>query len=134
MNPRQAVFVDTSAFFAGLDRADRHHGAAVRTFEELAREGRAIYTSNVIVAETHALALRRLGRRAALRWLDQPEIYLIFEEPDDHPSVVTLLERYSDKNFSYADAVSFVLMERLGIGVAFAFDDDFRQYGLDVIP
>jgi predicted nucleic acid-binding protein len=31
------------------------------------------------------------------------------------------------------DATSFAVMERLGIEAAFAFDRDFRQYGLPVL-
>lgn len=134
MELRRAVFVDTSAFFAGFDRDDKNHRAAVETFARLEDEQRALYTSNVIVAETHALMMRRLGRAAALRWLDDIDLNVVFQEAADHPLVANLLTRYADKTFSYADALSFILIERLGITTAFAFDDDFRQYGLDVIP
>ena len=37
--------------------------------------------------------------------------------------------RYADKDFSLADAISFVVMERLQIGQAFTFDQRFAQYG-----
>ena len=40
-----------------------------------------------------------------------------------------LFQRYSDKRFSFVDCTSFVLMKRLGIPAAFAFDEDFRQLG-----
>ena len=43
-----------------------------------------------------------------------------------------ILQRYVDKSFSYNDAISFMVMERLGIELAFTFDSDFRQYGLRV--
>ncbi len=38
-----------------------------------------------------------------------------------------------DKRFSYTDASSFAVMERLGIGTAFGFDRDFAQYGFRLI-
>jgi len=40
-----------------------------------------------------------------------------------------LLFRYTDKDWSFTDAISFVVMERVGIRLAFTFDDDFSQYG-----
>lgn len=41
--------------------------------------------------------------------------------------------RYDDKRFSFTDAISFVVMERLGIPYAFSFDRDFAQYGLQLL-
>lgn len=38
-----------------------------------------------------------------------------------------------DKNYSLCDALSFVVMERLGIGEAVAYDRHFREYGRFVI-
>jgi predicted nucleic acid-binding protein len=40
-----------------------------------------------------------------------------------------IIFHYSDKAFSFVDALSFAVMERLGIRHAFTFDDDFVQYG-----
>lgn len=135
MELRRAVFVDTSAFFAGFDRDDKNHRRAVQTFARLEDEERAPYTSNVIVAETHALMMRKLGRDIAAAWLDRTEdLNIVFETEEDSEIARDIIARYSDKEFSYTDAVSFAIMERLGINVAFAFDDDFRQYGLEVIP
>lgn len=36
---------------------------------------------------------------------------------------------FPDKRFSFVDCTSFTIMQRLGIGTAFAFDDDFRRLG-----
>ena len=132
--PPQAVFVDTGAFYAWLDRRDRWHREARRCFEDLAREERPLAVSNLILAETYTLVRKRLGHRVAIRWLDSLDINLILQTEADHHQVCALLARYEDKDFSYTDALSFVLMERLGVRLAFTFDAHFRQYGLDVLP
>ncbi len=53
-----------------------------------------------------------------------------------------ILNEYADQEFSLVDAVSFAVMERLGIPTAFSFDAHFRvfRYGpkkeltLTVVP
>ena len=50
--------------------------------------------------------------------------------PQDERRAREILTRYTDKAFSFTDATSFALMERLGISYAFSFDSDFRQYGM----
>jgi len=39
------------------------------------------------------------------------------------------LERYADKDFSLTDAISFAVMEWLGISVALSLDRHFVEYG-----
>lgn len=130
----RSVFIDTSAFYALLDERDRWNSEAQRQFTVVTDERRPLVTSNLVVAETHVLLLRALGRAAALRWLDSLDINLIFQTEADHGEVYQLLARYEDKNFSYTDAFSFVVIERLGLGAAFTFDAHFRQYGVEVLP
>lgn len=131
---QRSVFIDTSAFYALLDRRDRWNGAARQHLAAITDERRPLATSNLVVAETHALARSSLGHQVAIRWLDSLDINLIMQTEADHHEVRNLLARYEDKDFSYTDALSFVLMQRLAIPVAFTFDAHFRQYGLEVIP
>jgi predicted nucleic acid-binding protein len=51
---------------------------------------------------------------------------------EDELRAKTILLRYADKDFSYVDATSFAVMERLGLQTAFAFDEHFMQYGFTV--
>jgi predicted nucleic acid-binding protein len=53
--------------------------------------------------------------------------------PNDERRAVGILEAYSDKDFSFTDAVSFSVMERLGVSVAFSFDRHLLQYGMTVL-
>jgi predicted nucleic acid-binding protein len=104
--------------------------AILRSFP---RRGLTPVLSNFIVAESHALLLSRLGSQGARDWLLK-QIWPI--EPVtsiDERKAKQIIQRYEDKTFSYTDAISFALMERLGLEDAFAFDVHFRQYGLKLL-
>lgn len=134
-NPSHA-FVDTSAYYALADRRDGNHGPAQAIAAQLADERRILYTTNLILAETHALVLARFGQVVALRVLqeiDISEIRVVRPEVADEQGGRAILVRYADKTFSLTDAISFAAMDRLHIGDAFTFDQHFAQYGKRVL-
>jgi predicted nucleic acid-binding protein len=54
--------------------------------------------------------------------------------PVDETRAIDLLRRYVDKKYSFCDALSFIVMEQLGVAEALGFDNDFRSYGkLDLV-
>lgn len=127
------AFIDTSGFYALVDRGDTNHAAAVRLFRDLSAAGTRLILTNFIRAEAHALILNRLGHAVADRFLanlrDIPSNTLVRVSEADEVEALDLVARYRDKDFSLTDATSFVVMRRLGIDHALSFDDDFRQYG-----
>ena len=131
----RAVLVDTSAFYARLDKNDQWYQQALQGFNQLVQERRPAYTTNLVVAETYTLALGRLGYSMAQQWLEAlRSINLLFQRQEHHSLVQRTLERYSGRGFSYTDAFSFVAMEETGIRIAFAFDRHFQEYGWEVFP
>jgi predicted nucleic acid-binding protein len=46
---------------------------------------------------------------------------------DDEAEAVKYLRRFDDKEYSAVDCLSFVVMLKLGINEALAFDDDFAH-------
>ncbi|MEX2273268.1 MAG: PIN domain-containing protein [Vicinamibacterales bacterium] len=127
------ILVDTSAVFALLDGGDVNHASARATIERLKTRRVEPFLTNFVVAESHALALSRLGGDIARRWL-LGNVWPI--EPvtaEDESTAVAIITRYIDKSFSYTDATSFAVMERLGLKRVFAFDPHFRQYGFHVV-
>ena len=131
----RAVLVDTSAFYARLDKDDQWYSLALQGFNRLVRERRPAYTTNLVMAETYTLALGRLGYSLAQQWLEAlRSMNLVFQRQEHHSAVQRTLERYAGHGFSYTDAFSFVAMEETGIRTAFAFDRHFQEYGWDVFP
>jgi predicted nucleic acid-binding protein len=124
------IFVDTSAFYALADEDDRYHHQAKETYESLIASAQ-LFTSDYILVECWFLVRSRLGRKAALEFWDGLSagiVKMIEVEPPDLGQAREIIRRFSDQDFSLVDATSFAVMEREGIGTAFAFDPDFRAY------
>ena len=66
--PNNTLLVDTSAFYALMDRSDNHHETAVPLWVSLLKENHSIMTTNYVVLETLALLQGRLGFDAAHVW------------------------------------------------------------------
>lgn len=127
------ILVDTSAVYALIDRDDTHHRRATAILRTLPRRGLTPLLTNFIIAESHALLLSRLGADTARDWL-LTQIWPIEPvNPTDEKKAREIIQRYVDKTFSYTDATSFAVMERLHLGEAFAFDPHFQQYGLKLL-
>jgi predicted nucleic acid-binding protein len=128
--------LDTSAYFALADSGEQRHHDADTIRNRLATERWRLFTTNFIVAETHALLLTRLGYHYAMRFLDQLDqspTTIVRVAARDQVRAREILRQYDDKNFSLTDATSFSVMERLRITYVFTFDRNFMQYGLTVL-
>jgi len=122
------LFVDTGAFYAMADRSDRHHVEAARTFEDRAGEDDLTTTDHVFV-ETWFLIRSRLGRAAAMRFWNAIEtgvVTMLGVTSRDMLRGHQIAREWADQEFSVVDCTSFAVMERSGIGRAFAFDTHFR--------
>lgn len=127
------ILVDTSAVFALVDRSDHFHSAAKAGLGRLRKARSEPLLTNFLVAECHALLLARLGAPLARKWLMGNVWPIQRVTVDDEAQAMSIISQYTDKTFSYADATSFAVMERLAIRTAFAFDPHFRQYGFQVL-
>lgn len=133
--PRR-VFIDSSAYYALADERERDATAAQIILRGLASVRAATLTTNLVIAETHALILRRRGRYSALRFLDRVDrgaTTIVRVTEDDERQARAIIHQYADKDFSLTDALSFAVMQRLRIPAAFTFDGDFRQFGVAVL-
>jgi hypothetical protein len=131
---RERIFVDTSAWYAIIDKNDQDHAAAVNKVRIL---DRSLLTSNYILDEILTLLKTRLGPSIAIpfgqKLWNQEVSALVRITEEDETRAWGIFRQYQDKSFSFTDCTSFALMERLDINTVFAFDDHFVQYGKFVI-
>jgi len=136
MKKGKVIFVDTGALFAAANAKDKDHQKAKDFLTKLAEEKVILFVTNFIIAETYTLMLRKIGRDEAVEYVEKlrntAEIERVSEEDENKAWQIIL--RYQDKDFSYVDATSFAVMERLGIRDAFSFDEHFEQYSLNRSP
>jgi uncharacterized protein len=128
------VFVDTSAWLAGINRKD---GRQKTVDTALRAPGVRLLTSSDVFDETITLARKRHGHEVAVavgEFLRSDEVELMPVDEEDRAAAWELFKSRPDKAYSLTDCTSFVLMRRLGIQDAIALDDDFRQEGFRVKP
>lgn len=127
----QRVFLDASFWISRRDEREVHHHAAVAILKNLVRQRSGFVSSTLVFAEVHA----RFSRFPVIREIvirdfwNNPLVHLEQPTHADHEAAIKLLREYGDKEFSFCDAVSFVLMRRLKIRVVAALDDHFHQMG-----
>ncbi len=131
------ILVDTGAFFALFVVEDERHQDANKWY--LANQDRSLVTTDYVIDELLTLMRSRgVGPqtlRAGLLLINQRFCAMEKVQLTDFQEAWEIFSRFRDKGWSFTDCVSRVVMERLKITTAFAFDDHFRQFGtVAVVP
>jgi len=130
------IFVDTGGWFALTVPDDNDHAAARRWY---AQHTRPLLTTDYVVDETLTLLKSRGEYRRALtlgrQFFSGALAQIYYLTPDDVRQTWQVFAQFADKEWSFTDCASRVVMARLGIAQAFAFDLHFRQFGtVQVVP
>jgi predicted nucleic acid-binding protein len=130
------IFVDTSAFYALLDRDDANHRKGKRAWTDILEAGHTLMTNNYILVETFGLLQSRLGLDAVRGFQEDviPLVHVEFITFESHRSGIAALVSASRRRLSLVDCVSFEVMRYSGIKSAFTFDSHFKEQGFSVIP
>lgn len=130
-------FVDTSAFVSLYCKNDTHHEKAKQIWYRLKEQNAVLYTTRDVISETIILVRRRYGFQQALICGDDlwnsPILEIIHPTINQDSIAWQLFKKYSDKELSYVDSLSFAVMKELRISQAFTFDEHFEQVGLETI-
>jgi len=129
------VFVDTSAFYALMDRSDNNHEKAAGLWTSLLEKDVYLYTGNYVIVESLALLQSRLGFEAANLWyrdvLSIAEVLWI--DGSMHNLAYELWLSLGRRKLSFVDCVSFVTMRQYKVENVFGFDMHFVEQGFEVM-
>jgi len=130
------ILVDTSAWFAAVVPRDPNHERAA-AFLTLNHE--SLITTDYVVDETLTLLRVRGERERAMtlggRFFNGGLAEVYYLNSEDVLRAWAVFRDYEDKDWSFTDCTSKIIMAKLGIISAFAFDQHFRQFGtISVVP
>jgi uncharacterized protein len=133
----EELFVDTSAWYPLVARSHPdHERLSVALRGSIERRAR-IVTSNLVVAESHALIMRRAGIAPALQFVQlvraSPNVVVASTKQLENAAVSDWLMRYADQPFSMVDAVSFAIMAERGTRAALTLDRHFATAGYAMV-
>lgn len=124
------AFVDSSAIVAMVNRADPTHDQAIDAYHELIDAGYHLFTTDYVVAETTQLLEIAFGADVARQWLRAQRLPVYHaDEQDVKRAIVQMTSASPGTRLSMTDAISTVVMERLGVSDAFAVDPEFMADG-----
>jgi predicted nucleic acid-binding protein len=132
------LFVDTAGWMACADAADPAHVRAVAARDEWIERGGLFVTSDYVADETLTLLRIRLGIDAAENWWRQADgstrLRWEYVNPARADHAREFFFRHSDKDFSFTDCTSFVVMRELKLREALTTDRHFVQAGFGIKP
>jgi predicted nucleic acid-binding protein len=130
------IFADAGAWGAMAMQADENHRAASRWY--YANRDR-LFNTDYVVGETLTLLRARGAPRQALIYgarFSYGHLAVVHRVTDaEYEPAWEVFRRYDDKEWSFTDCTSKVVMEARGIRRAFTFDSHFKQFGsVTVVP
>ncbi|MBU1187102.1 MAG: PIN domain-containing protein [Acidobacteria bacterium] len=130
------VFIDTSAFLAVLDKNDINHPEARAQWIKMLESGEEPVCHNYILVETSAVILRKLGIEAVRVFQRDvvPAVHVVWVTREIHEAAAGAHLLAGRRKLSLVDCVSFEIMRRTGLNMAFAFDRHFQDFGYKTTP
>jgi len=134
----KALFVDTAGWAMLADAADPRNDEACAFRDRWLEQGGMLVSSDYVMDETLTLLRMQLGLRAAERWWNQVEgsarVRWEWIDPARAERARQWFFRWRDKNLSFTDCSSFVVMKQLRIRDVLTRDRHFRQAGFEIHP
>ena len=130
------VFIDSDAFIGLNDSSDALYKKAMLISQILLDHSAQLYTGTNVISEVTTILSQRIGHSHAVSFLKMirtSNITILHPEPKLVMEAEDIFAQQKSKNVSYADCVSFALMKKSGIEIAFSYDRDFKKNGFKLI-
>lgn len=128
------IFVDTGAFLAMFYSKDKNYLKAQNIKSEIQKNihGKMI-TTNYILDELITLLRGYIDHKKIITIVESikssTNIIIIWITKKVEENSWNYFKKYQDKEYSFTDCSSFVIMNLLGIKKAFSYDNHFSQAG-----
>jgi len=132
------LFLDTGYLIALEAADDQYHQAALTHWHGLTKALPQLVTTSYVLNEVTTFFNSRHHHAKAVevgnRLLESSIVRLIHVDEALFHVGWRYFKKHDDKSYSITDCISFVVMERLGIHTALAFDKHFVQAGFEKLP
>ena len=132
------LFADSSGWVALFNPRDKYHVQTKQTARESFAVGDQFVTTDYVLDETitnlQSIVNHSVAERFAVWVMKQEHITIARISEEIWNESLALFQKYDDKDFSFTDCTSFVVMRRMSISEAFAFDHHFEQMGFRLWP
>jgi len=131
------LFADTSFLVAFYNKRDKNHAKA-RNFISGADDRSLFVISDYIFDEVLTVLLVRSGKflsaQAGQMILDDERIHIFQTDEAVFEKAWLIYRTFKDKEWSFTDCTSYVLMKNLSINTGVSFDEHFKQFGFKTLP
>lgn len=132
------AFIDTSYLLALELANDQNHLAAKQHWQSLIGSLPRLVTTSYIFDEVVTFFNNRGYHAKAIQignsLLYSPSLQFIHVDTALFQAGWTYFQQHQDKQYSFIDCISFVVMQNLGISTALTFDKHFAQAGFQKAP
>ena len=133
----EAVFVDSFAWIAAINKSDNYHEISLKTIETLLKKGLKLVTSNYVIVETINALSKAEFRKAVIEFVDKlemsPSVEIIKITDEMYNNAWALYQQRMDKDWGITDCTSFEVMRMFNINKAFTNDKHFEQAGYSLV-
>jgi predicted nucleic acid-binding protein len=133
-----AVFIDTGYLLALAIANGQHHQAATQYWQGIVAALPCLVTTSYVFDEVVTFFNSRRQHAKAIHvgnnLLQSPSVQFIHVDTALFYEGWAYFQRHQDKDYSLTDCISFLVMQKLGIRRAFAFDQHFVQAGFTKEP
>ncbi len=119
------VYIESSGFFAFIDRGNPKHEQAAAYFRYFAEEGYALFTDTQTITECYNRIYREISPSLAkdfLRTVFLSDINIIYPEERDIKGALKTLVNFQSTELTFSKAIKAVLANRRGINQIFTFE------------
>ncbi len=131
------VFIDTGGFYSLLVENDRAHKNAVSLLDG-SKKGRFSFVCTDYILDETATLLKARGLSHVLPTffdavLSSRICRVEWTDSDRFVAAKNFFIRHDDKQYSFTDCVSFVVMKELNLGRVLTQDHHFAQAGFELV-